>query len=97
MLTEPKLKAAKPKDKEYKLFDGGGLYLLIRPTGKKYWKYKYRFHGKEKKLSIGVFPEIGLKQARQAHDQAKQLLTQNIDPSLYKQRDEVYCSSKINS
>lgn len=97
MLTEPKLKAAKPKDKEYKLFDGGGLYLLIRPTGKKYWKYKYRLHGKEKKLSIGVFPEIGLKQARQAHDQAKQLLTQNIAPSLYKQRDEVYCSSKINS
>lgn len=88
MLTEPKLKAAKSKDKEYKLFDGGGLYLLIRPTGKKYWKYKYRFHGKEKKLSIGVYPEIGLKQARQIHTQAKELLAQNIDPSLYKQREK---------
>lgn len=76
MLTEPKVKAARPDVKEYKLSDAGGLYLLIRPTGKKYQKYKYRFHGKEKKLSIGVYPEISIKQARKIHQQAKEHLAQ---------------------
>ena len=56
-LTAIQVKAAKPKDKPYKLMDGSGLYLLINKAGRKYWRYNYRFMKKHKTLSIGVFPE----------------------------------------
>lgn len=79
-------KSAKAKDKQYKIFDGGGLYLLIRPTGSKLWQLKYRFLGKEKTLSIGQYPTITLAAARNARDQAKALLAQDppIDPMAQK-------------
>lgn len=96
MLTEPKVKAAKPEAKEYKLSDAGGLYLLIRPTGKKYWKYKYRFYGKEKKLSIGVYPEISIKQARNIHQQAKEQLAQGVDPQELKKLEKLQQGKNIN-
>ncbi len=73
-LTNTAVKNAKPKEKNYKLFDGGGLYLEIMKTGAKYWRLKYRFVGKEKRLAIGVYPEISLKQAREKREVAKQLL-----------------------
>ena len=59
-LTDIKVKTAKPKDKPYKLADGGGMYLLINTNGSKYWRMKYRFAGKEKMLSIGVYPDVTL-------------------------------------
>lgn len=61
MLTDVKVRNAKPKQKQYKLFDGGGLYLLVTTKGNKYWRVKYRFGGKEKTLALGTYPEISLK------------------------------------
>jgi integrase len=80
-LTAPAVKEAKPKEKAYKLADGGGLFLLVNPKGAKYWRFKYRFGGKEKNLALGVYPEVSLKQAREKHQEARQKLSQGIDPS----------------
>ena len=71
----------KPGEKPQKLFDGGGLYLLIQPTGGKLWRLKYRIGGKEKLLSLGVYPQVGLKDARDRRDKARQDIAQGIDPS----------------
>jgi hypothetical protein len=65
MLSDIRIKKAAAKDKPYKLADGGGLYVEIMPTGSKLWRLKYRFAGKEKRLSLGPYPAIGLAQARQ--------------------------------
>jgi hypothetical protein len=80
-LTATEVKQAKPREKAYKLSDGGGLFLLINPKGAKYWRYKYRFAGKEKALALGVYPEVSLKQAREKHQEARLKLSQGIDPS----------------
>ena len=85
MLTDQKIKNLKEKDKQYKVTDEKGMFLLIKTNGGKYWRFKYRFAGKEKSLSIGVYPEISLKQARLKRDEAKKLLSNNIDPSEIKQ------------
>ncbi len=79
-LTATEVKEAKPQAKPRKLADGGGLYLLIQPAGAKYWRYKYRYGGKEKTLALGVYPEVSLKAARQAHQQARDKLANAIDP-----------------
>ena len=83
-LTDIQAKAAKAKEKTYRLSDEKGLYLEVTKTGRKYWRYKYRFDGKEKKLAIGVYPEISLKAARIEHEKARQLLRDGIDPSTAK-------------
>ena len=80
-LTDAKIRAAKPGEKALKLFDGGGLYLEVAPAGGKWWRLKYRFEGKEKRISLGVYPAVGLKDARQRRDEAKEQLAQGIDPS----------------
>jgi integrase len=85
MLTEPQTKQAQKKDKDYKLSDEKGLYLLIKTNGAKYWRYKYRFAGKEKVLALGVYPEITLKQARLDRDKARFDLAKQIDPGQIKQ------------
>jgi hypothetical protein len=64
-LTDMKCRNAKPQEKEYKLSDGHGMYLLVHPKGGKYWRLKYRVNGKEKLLSFGVYPEVSLEEARQ--------------------------------
>jgi hypothetical protein len=64
-LTEVAIKKAKPKEKSFKLADGGGLYLDVMPNGSKYWQMKYRFGGKEKRLAFGVYPSISLASARE--------------------------------
>ena len=79
-LTDIQVKNAKPNEKELKLFDGKGLYLLITPSGGKLWRLKYRFKGKEKKLSLGSYPEISLLGARHKRDEARELIAQGIDP-----------------
>lgn len=84
-LTDPKIKQAKAKEKDYKLSDEKGLYLLIKKNGKKYWRLKYRFLKKEKTLSIGVYPEVSLKAARDHRDDARSKLKNGIDPSAEKQ------------
>jgi len=84
-LTDTSCKNAKPSEKPRKLSDGGGLYLEVMPSRSKYWRLKYRFSGKEKRLAIGVYPQISLKEARIKRDEAKKLLSENIDPSQAKQ------------
>lgn len=83
-LTNLKCQNAKPKDKIYKLFDGRGLFLEVRPNGAKYWRMKYRFLGKEKLLALGVYPEISLSDARESCLEARKKLDQNVDPSTSK-------------
>ena len=88
-LTDIAIRTAKLKDKPYKLSDAGGLYLLIQPNGSKYWRLKYRFAGKEKLLSIGVYPVINLSEAREKSLDAKKLLVSNIDPAQSKKEDKL--------
>ncbi|MEH6637669.1 MAG: integrase arm-type DNA-binding domain-containing protein [Porticoccaceae bacterium] len=94
-LTIPAVKNAKPSEKQWKLSDGGGLYLLIQPKGGKYWRLKYRYQGKEKVLALGVYPETTLALAREGRDRARVLLGNGTDPSLVrKQRKR---AGRINS
>lgn len=83
-LTDTAIRTAKPTDKPYKLSDEKGLFLLIQPNGAKYWRLKYRYGGKEKMLSFGVYPDIGLKDARTKRDEARNLLTKDVDPGEHK-------------
>lgn len=83
-LTDIQVKNAKPKDKDYKLADGGGLYLLVTPTGGKLWRFKYRFGGTEKLLTFKTYPEISLSEARQRREDARKLLANGIDPGAVK-------------
>jgi len=80
-LTHVQITQAKPAEKNKKLFDGGGLYLEVTTTGAKYWRLKYRFAGKENRLSMGVFPTVSLKAARDLADAARKLLATGTDPS----------------
>lgn len=84
-LKEMTVRNAKPREKAYKLADEKGLYLFIKPNGSKAWRLKYRFLGKEKTLSIGLYPDISLSEARNARDNARKKLADKIDPGLAKQ------------
>ena len=86
-LSDLRIRTAKPRDKPYKLTDGGGLYILVQPGGSKLWRMKYRFLGKEKLLSIGRYPEVGLARARKAQLAARELLVDGRDPSAVKQME----------
>ncbi|HEI9851331.1 TPA: tyrosine-type recombinase/integrase [Serratia marcescens] len=88
-LTDIKVKTVKPMDKAYKLTDGGGMYLLVKPNGSKYWRLKYRFVGKEKMLSIGVYPDVSLADARQKRDEARKILAAGGDPGEVKKADKL--------
>lgn len=81
-LASVKVISAKPKDKDYKLFDGDGLFLMVTTKGGKYWRFKYRFNGKEKLLALGTYPERSLSDARQDRDAARRQIAAGIDPSL---------------
>ncbi|MDE1480542.1 integrase arm-type DNA-binding domain-containing protein [Xenorhabdus bovienii] len=87
-LSARQIETAKPKDKAYKLSDGGGLHLYISPTGSKSWRLKYRISGKEKLLTIGIYPVISLADARKAREEAKKLLAEGTDPSEIKKKDK---------
>jgi integrase len=80
-LTDTALRNAKPGLKPQKLFDGGGLFLLLNPNGSRWWRIKYRFGGKEKLLSLGVYPDISLKDARQRRDECRKTLSNGLNPS----------------
>lgn len=95
-LTALSCKNAEPSSKSFKLSDEKGLYLEVMPTGSKYWRMKYRFFNKEKKLAFGVFPEVSLAEARANRDNARKLLAQGIDPSAHKQElRQLSCSRRI--
>lgn len=88
-LTDAAIRNAKPRPKPYKLGDSFGLFLLVQPAGGKLWRLKYRVDGKEKKLSIGSYPEVGLAEARLRRDDARELLSSGKDPSREKKRKKV--------
>lgn len=84
-LTDTKIKTAKAKEKDYKLFDGGGLFLLVTKRNTKLWRLKYKFDGKEKLLALGAYPEISLSKARELREANKKLLADGINPNTAKQ------------
>ncbi|GBG03813.1 integrase [Azospira sp. I13] len=88
-LTELAIRAAKPTDKPYKLPDEKGLFLLVHPNGSKYWRQKYRFQGKEKLLAHGVYPDLGLKDARERRDEARKQLANGVDPGAAKKASKL--------
>lgn len=94
-LTATAIKALKPKEKLYKKADSGGLYLEIRPNGSKYWRYRYRWEGKQKLLAIGVYPDISLAEARERHMAARKLLAKGVDPSAIRKQEKL--SRRINA
>lgn len=85
-LSDPKARAAKPRETQYKLFDEGGLFLIVKPSGGKLWRLKYRYHDKEQQLSIGTFPDVGLKEARKRRDDARTLIASGLNPAFEKKR-----------
>ncbi len=88
-LTDAQVRSAKPAQRPYKLSDGGWLFLVVQPSGSKLWRMAYRFHGTEKSLSFGGYPDLSLKDARTRRDEAKALLAQGIDPSQQRKLDKL--------
>ncbi len=88
-LTDMKVQKAKSKDKPYSLFDGGGLYLLVTPSGGKLWRFKYRFNNKEKKIACGSYPEISLQAARRKREDARRLLANGVDPDAVRKAQKI--------
>jgi integrase len=82
LLTDVAVRRAKPRNKRYKMYDTGGLFLLITPSGGKWWRFKYKYAGKEKLLSLGTYPDISLKDARDRRDQERKKLANRIDPAV---------------
>lgn len=87
--TDRTARTAQPRDKVYRISVEKGMYLEITPRGAKYWRWKYRYGGKEKRLALGVYPEVSLKEARSKRDDARKLLEQGTDPSAAKQAQKV--------
>ncbi|HEI9933492.1 TPA: tyrosine-type recombinase/integrase [Citrobacter freundii] len=96
-LNARQVDAAKPREKAYKLADGAGLYLEVVPSGSRYWRMKYRFNGKEKRLAFGVYPAVSLAQARALRDEAKKKLAEGIDPSFAKKEEKLVRDVQLNN
>jgi integrase len=89
MLSDLAIQNAKPAAKPYKLADSGGLFMLVNPNGSRWWRLRYRIGEKERGISLGVYPDVTLKRARQKRDEARQLLADGIDPSTRRQQEKV--------
>jgi len=87
-LTDTAIRKVKPTDKAQRLFDGGGLYLEVSPAGGKWWRLKYRHGGKEKRLSLGTYPDTGLADARAKRDNARKLLAAGADPGEHRKAEK---------
>lgn len=87
-LTDTAIRNAKPADKPQKLADGGGLYLLLNPNGSRWWRFDYRFDGKRKTLSMGTYPDTGLKVARDKRVAARKLVGSGLRPWCPAQGDQ---------
>ncbi len=84
-LTEARIRAAKPRERAYKLFDERGLFLFVTPTGGRLWRFRYRIGPLEKLISLGAYPDVTLKRAREKRDEARKLVANEIDPSIERQ------------
>lgn len=87
-LSDVKIRAAKPREKTYSMSDGEGMYLEVTPHGGKWWRFKYRYDGKQKRLSLGTYPGTGLKNARKKRQQARDLLLRGIDPAEHRKKEK---------
>jgi hypothetical protein len=87
-LTDTAIRKAKAGDKPRKLGDGGGLYLELQPSGSRWWRLKYRLGGKEKRLSLGVYPDVSLADARGRREAARRLVAAGTDPSDERKADK---------
>lgn len=85
MLNDIRVRTAKPRERPYKLFDERGLFLFVTPSGGRLWRLKYRMHGREKLISLGAYPDVALRRAREKRDEARKLLADSIDPSAERQ------------
>ena len=93
-LFDTALRNAKPGLKPYKLYDEKGLFLIVTPAGGKWWRYRYKFNGKEKELSFGTYPDVGLQKARDKRDAARKLLADGVDPSEHRKAQKASRLSK---
>ena len=96
-LSDTKIRNAKPKSKQFKLFDGDGLFLLVSPAGGKWWRFKYRLGGKEKLPSFGTYPEVSLAQARERRFDARKQVANGLDPSQERKAEKAALESADNT
>ena len=96
-LNARQVDTAKPREKAYQLADGAGLYPEVVPSGSRYWRMKYRFNGKEKRLDFGVYPAVSLAQARALRDEAKKKLAEGIDPSFAKKEEKLVRDVRLHN
>ncbi len=96
-LNDLKVRTSKPKEKPYKLHDMDGLYLLVTEKGHKWRRFRYRFDGKEKLLSLGTYPEISLSDARQRRDEARRQIAHGIDPGAVRKAQKQAKSEEIET
>lgn len=93
VLTDIQARKARPRDKDYKLADAGGLYLFVTAKGSKSWRLKYRFAGKEKRLVFGQYPEISLSEARDLRDEARREVREHRDPAVEKRKRKLVAAA----
>ena len=86
-LSDTGIRSAKARQKQYKLYDEGGLFLIVKPSGGKLWRFKYRHMGKEQQLSVGTFPDVGLKEARKRREEARAKMARGLNPAFEKKRE----------
>ena len=96
-LSDAAIRAAKARGKQYKLHDGGGLFIIVRPSGGKLWRLKYRHLGKEQQLTIGIYPDVGLKDARERRDAARKIIAVGGNPAFEKKRAAITALVSANN
>jgi len=96
-LTNTAIRNLKPAEKARKVFDGNGLYIEISPKGGKWWRFKYRYNKKEKRISLGTYPEITLKEARDRCLESRQLLANGVDPGAHRKAKQAAKSEQLNN
>lgn len=96
-LTDVAIRNARPRARPYKMGDSHGLFLLVQPSGGKLWRLKYRIHGREKKVALGIYPEVGLAEARNRMREAREQLAHGLDPAREKQRAKLRAQLEANN
>ena len=96
-LNSTAIKSFKPQSKPVKYFDERGLYIQVNPNGKKWWRFKYRFQGKEKLISLGTYPDVGLALARDKRDELRKKVVNKIDPSEERKKEKEILKNNQNN